>query len=645
MNDKTKEFILKANIKHNNEYLYHKVNYINNITKVTIKCRKHGYFEQIPRNHLSGARCLKCGYESMKNKQQMSRSEFIKKARKIHGDAYIYDKVKYVNNSTKITIICRLHGEFMQTPSLHITKKNGCKECGIKQRSVGRSLTKEQFIEKSKIIHGDKYDYSEVQYINNHTKIKIGCKKHGIYLTTPNQHLRSQICPQCSTENRSSNNKLKTTEEYINEAISVHGNDFDYSKIVYVNDRSDIIVICKKHDEFKINANRFLRKGNCAKCVNRHNYTNEEFIEKANLIHKNEYDYSKTKYINNYTKIIIICREHGEFIQKPSTHINDKIGCAKCGYKKLAADNSMGQEEFIKKANEKHDNKYDYTETIYVNNRTPIKIYCKKHNIFEQIPTTHLSGSGCPTCGTDTMKEKLKLSTDDFIKKANIMHNNKYDYSMVDYINNNTKVKIKCLKHGFFYQQPNAHIYGENGCPKCSKMGYSYKAIYWLNFVSYLDNIEIQHAENGSEYKIPGTNYKVDGYCAKTNTVYEFNGCIFHGCPMCHNPNDISPINKKIYKHLYQETISRKNFIKSKGYQIINIWEHTWDATKNNSIVKNYFEKIQLLKEEALQLLLSLDSYDKIIINQINVLTMSKLRILIKNLIVVYCSNKNLKNY
>ena len=122
----------------------------------------------------------------------------MEKARKVHGDKYDYSKVEYINAHTKVCIICPIHGEFWQAPYLHINEKNGCPKCFAEISSLNKRLSIEDFVKKSKEIHGNKYDYSKVNYINNRTKVCIICPKHGEFWQTPAHHLFNQGCPKCA---------------------------------------------------------------------------------------------------------------------------------------------------------------------------------------------------------------------------------------------------------------------------------------------------------------------------------------------------------------------------------------------------------------------------------------------------------------
>lgn len=186
------------------------------------------------------------------------------------------------------------------------------------------------------------------------------------------------------------------------------------------------------------------------------NNKNNIFISKANKIHGDRYDYSKVNYINAKTKIIIICKQHGEFSQTPSNHLSN-FNCQKC-----ANNLKLNTSEFIEKAKQIHEYKYDYSKVIYINANTPILIICKIHGEFTQQPDFHLNRKcGCPKCSNN-----INLNTLEFIKKAEQIHGNKYDYSKVDYINNRINVIIICKKHGEFEQQPFVH-FSKHGCPSC----------------------------------------------------------------------------------------------------------------------------------------------------------------------------------
>jgi len=176
--------------------------------------------------------------------------------------------------------------------------------------------------------------------------------------------------------------------------------------------------------------------------------TTYDFIQDALIIHSDKYDYSLVDYISSHKKVKIICHIHGIFEQKPCNHTISKQGCPKC------KDTRLNNNIFIDKSNIIHNNRYDYSLVEYINNKTKIKIICKEHGIFEQVPSEHLKGSGCAKCNYDKQKKNLY----DFIIDSNKIHNNKYDYSLVEYIGANKKIKIICTEHEIFHQTPSAYI-------------------------------------------------------------------------------------------------------------------------------------------------------------------------------------------
>lgn len=188
----TLEFIKRAKKIHGEIYDYSKVNYKNALENVCIVCQEHGIFYQTPHNHLKGQGCPICRYIKSGNSNKLGLNEFIKRSKQIHGDKYDYSKVKYVDNKTKVCIICPEHGEFWQTPSKHINRKQGCPYCSGNARK-----TEEQFVKEANQIHNNKYDYSKVDYKCNNKQVCIICPEHGEFWQRPKDHLKGQGCPHC----------------------------------------------------------------------------------------------------------------------------------------------------------------------------------------------------------------------------------------------------------------------------------------------------------------------------------------------------------------------------------------------------------------------------------------------------------------
>ena len=194
---------------------------------------------------------------------------------------------------------------------------------------MSRRLTTNEIIEQFKKVHGDKYDYSLVEYKTSQENVKIICPIHGVFEQTPLDHKHGNNCPRCAHRSYK-----YTTEEWINKAKQVHGDKYDYSKVEYVNNKTKVCIICPEHGEFWQLPCHHLKGSGCSKCSGLHHYTNEEFIEKANIANNYLYDYSETNYINNSKKVKVICKKHGPFYVTSGHHLQG-VGCPLCNSSKL----------------------------------------------------------------------------------------------------------------------------------------------------------------------------------------------------------------------------------------------------------------------------------------------------------------------
>ena len=288
-----------------------------------------------------------------------------------------------------------------------------------------------------------------------------------------------------------------TTEQFITKARLVHGDKYDYHKVNYINSRTPVIIICSIHGEFKQAPSDHLGRAGCQKCGGSSKLSTEEFIAKAKEIHGDKYDYSKTIYLNTRTKVTIICPTHGEFQQSPSDHLSNK-SCRECGNLQISKLNKSSTEEFIIKSNFKHFNKYCYDKVNYIDDKTKVIIICPVHGEFEQSPTSHKQGNGCPYCA-GTAKPNIA----DIVDKANKVHGNKYNYSKAVYINHYSKIVITCPIHGDFEQTAYRHLSG-CGCPSCAVSGFQ------PNKPAYLYYLKITTDTNQVLYKIGITNRTVN---------------------------------------------------------------------------------------------------------------------------------------
>lgn len=299
---------------------------------------------------------------------------------KVHKDTYDYSQVNYIHSQTKVKIICKVHGIFEQLIGMH-RQGQGCAKCIYDEKRSSLS----DVIDKFKTEHGDKYDYSFVNYANVDTKVKILCKVHGVFEQTPYHHASGNGCPKCVGKN-------KTQEDMIELFIQAHGSRYDYSKVEFSRANDKVEIICSEHGSFyQIPINHASGKG-CIKCSNTYQYNTSEIIEKFITVHGDTYNYDLIDYKNSHEKIKIVCKEHGVFTQTSGSHLAGN-GCSQCAGN-YQYDNDLIIEEFKKV----HGDIYNYSEVSYSGIFQPVEIICKTHGLFSQVAKVHKSGSGCPDC-------------------------------------------------------------------------------------------------------------------------------------------------------------------------------------------------------------------------------------------------------
>ena len=353
---------------------------------------------------------------------------FLEKAFKKHGNKYDYSKVEYIDCKTKVCIICPIHGEFWQTPDNHL-QNNGCKKCSKELANIKKSLTTEQFIEKAKLIHGNKYDYSKVEYKGSKIKVCIVCPKHGEFWQTPANHtnkILKQGCPKCKSEKLSDEQKI-TKEEFIKRAIRIHGNKYDYSKVTISGLHSKVKIYCKKCKKYFIQeANSHIRGRGCPNCLNK-NLTTEDIVKMFTEVHGDKYDYSKVKYKTMKAKVCIICPKHGEFWQSPYKHYKCKQGCPSC--------NESHLEEEIRSELIKNDILFEYNKSKEWLNNQRLDFYLPKYNVaiecqgIQHFKPVSFSKKVSPKLNF----EKIKDLDDKKLKSSKIANVKIYYYTNLNY--------------------------------------------------------------------------------------------------------------------------------------------------------------------------------------------------------------------
>ena len=325
--------------------------------------------------------------------------------------------------------------------------------------------TTQEFIDAARKVHGNKYDYSKTNHINSQTRLTIVCPIHGEFLQFPHSHLRGSECNNCAMGFVGENKKAASRLKFEKRANKVHNSVYDYNQVVYVDSKTPVKILCSKHGYFSDSPAQHLRGRGCPQCTEKKKSLNklESFIERANEVHNNFYNYEKFIYKGTKTKGVIICPVHGDFTQLISNHLNG-FGCSACGItNRSEAKKDVNRQLFEERANKVHNGFYDYSKTIYKHSEIKVNITCPIHGEFFQDPHSHLQGRGCSACGRDSKTDTLE----GFISKANKVHANLYSYERFIYVMCRIKGSITCPIHGDFMQTPNRHLSGQ-GCPKCA---------------------------------------------------------------------------------------------------------------------------------------------------------------------------------
>jgi hypothetical protein len=358
-------------------------------------------------------------------------------------------------------------------------------------------------------------------------------------------------------------------EDFLSRAFKVHGKRYDYSKSIYVNTSTKMIIICPEHGEFLKNPrNHIYGKQGCPKCTKQSKLmSKEDFIKESKKVHGDKYSYEKTIYINCRKEVIISCPIHGDFLKTPRNHLYSRQGCPKCKEKgKIIKrqDNKRDTIIFITNAVKIHGKKYDYTKVVYKNCSTDIIITCPIHGDFKQKPNTHLQGCGCPECKRDSIRDKLKKNVNTFIKESNSIHSDKYSYSKTNYKNWKENVIITCPIHGDFEQKPDNHIRGM-GCPKCGNVLSKIE----LSIIDLIkresnDSIKIIHRDRKTIHP-----RELDLFFPDYKFAIEFNGNFWHSSKFTDNLDHI------------RKTISCEKL----GINLLHIFEDEW--TFKRSIIES----------------------------------------------------------
>jgi ssDNA-binding Zn-finger/Zn-ribbon topoisomerase 1 len=373
--------------------------------------------------------------------------------------------------------------------------------------------------------------------------------------------------------------KKSSLEEFIIKFIAAHGDRYTYPDQPYLDSHSKIEIVCREHGSFLQTPNKHSHGRGCPKCARRALEDSKrssfaEFCAKAKEVHEGKYSYPLQKYTAGLTAIKITCGEHGDFFQKPTAHLSGH-GCPSCGKVRAASARKSTWQRFVDKARLKHGARYSYPEQKYTDARTPVKILCPDHGEFLQMPNAHLNGRGCQICGSNKRIISTRDTLVSFIRKANVVHSEKYSYPEQPYVNAFGPLTIICPLHGSFRQIPNSHLSG-GGCPKCAHVQMSRGEVALADEFKSL-GVRTNHRISLSKVSTPVIKkdekpYKrmeLDLYFRDQALAVEFNGLFWH------NEDHVGA----------RYHLDKTKACRELGLDLIHIFEDEW--TNKQGIVKS----------------------------------------------------------
>ena len=386
--EKTLEFLQKLKDKGywNENYDYSEVEYTNNTNKIILIDKDWN-----SKHLISPGKILtnntKCTFSNCTDPDNL----LITKLNKTHNFKYDYSNVRYESTRSEISIVCKKHGEFRQKTSYHLSGK-GCQKC-----AGNIKLSTPEVIKYLNRNNPNNYDFSEVIYNNSKSKFTIIDPKYNSrHFMTIQSYKAGVKCSLINAENK--------TSYIIKNFQLIHDDTYLYDKVIYESENKKVIITCKIHGDFKQTAKSHISGSGCPKCQGK-GFSKEELINQLKSVHNDKYDYSKLVYKNLSSKVIIICKEHGEFTQRLQNHKKGD-GCRKC------AGLDVSTKDILQKFKNKHGDRYDYSKVVYKSAINKVIIICKEHGAFMSTANNHIYGNGCPTCARWTKDNIIRFIND-----------------------------------------------------------------------------------------------------------------------------------------------------------------------------------------------------------------------------------------
>lgn len=354
--------------------------------------------------------------------------------------------------------------------------------------------------------------------------------------------------------------RRRTQEDFLSESRELWGDRWDYSESIFITMKTHVLIKCKEHGEtFKQTPEGHLTgKVGCLAC-NGMRMDLPQFLIRAEKVWGDRWDYSDTSYLNFDSPVSIICKEHGAFHQSPANHLSGRVGCPKCHGLRHTPQSYL--EECLKVWG----NRWDYSNTHYTKSTEPVTISCREHGSFSQRAASHLQGMvGCPSCSG------VKLSQDDFKRRATDTWGDRWDISHVKYLDIKSHVSVVCPDHGEFSQPAETFLLGRMGCPSCRPTGTSKGEKEMVDFIRSL-GVETKTNVRGM---LSDKSLELDVVVPDKSMAFEFNGVYYH--------------SEKFKDSKYHQR--KKSLAAGAGLDLVYIWEDDWRDRKE--IVQEHIRQL-----------------------------------------------------
>lgn len=492
--------------------------------------------------------------------------QFLARARDKHEERFLYDRSSWLSLAKRVRVCCAAHGWFEQVAQTHLDS-SGCGKCGRFDRiQKDLNISWINFLARAKFKFDGRYQYDRSSWTGANRKISIHCPEHGWFKQVAYDHLRFNGCYRCANNAMGQRFKERSLQSFMKRSSKIHNGKYEYDFSTWNGMSEKLKIKCQTHGWFEQIPHDHLRATGCTSCGHelaglRGRLTEKDIIQRFRKTHGDKYDYNNLNYTISSKKLTITCKIHGDFKQDLNAHERGD-GCPKCGKR-----HRWTTEEFVANSIEIHGDKYTYEKSKYKGSVAPITITCKIHGDFTTQPSRHVTRKdGCPQCSP-----VARLTQDDFLARARKRFGDRYDYSLVEFVNVATPVKIVCKIHGVFEQPPTYHLNNAIGCGECS-YNVSTKETKWLDGFTMSAK-----AKRNTTVKLKGRRRNVDAFDPESKTVYEFWGDWWHGHPDFFDPKDIHPKTGTTFGELYQKTLEKRTDILEAGYTLVEIWEHEFD--------------------------------------------------------------------